>query len=52
MHAWCLALSSILKCSRLVLVGSNMMLIALTWSALIPQAQRMKSPAWSAADVM
>jgi hypothetical protein len=41
MHAWCL---SVLKRSRLLLVGSKKMLIALTQSAPIPQAQIMKSP--------
>ena len=42
MQAWCL---SILKRSRLESVGLKMMPIALTQSAPIPQAQRMKSPA-------
>ena len=42
MHVWCLL---VLEHSKLVSVGSKMMLIALTWSAPIPQAQRMKSPA-------
>jgi len=41
MHAWYLL---ILKRSRSVSVGSKRMLIALTRSAPIPQAQRMKSP--------
>ncbi len=48
-HAWCL---SILKSSRLMLVGSKMQLVALTLPALTAHAQSKKSPARSSADVM
>ncbi len=42
----------ILKCSRSVLFGSIVSLVANTWSALTPHAQRMKSLEWSAAVVL
>jgi hypothetical protein len=49
MHARCCL---VLKRSRSVSVGMKMILVAVSRPSPLPQAHRMKSPVWSAADVM